>query len=351
MDSPPAKMSRSSLDPAPPLPPKRQRTVGPAARQNQLLELACHYLSNDQSQTQTQSDGTPAIAKAWGEKLLTLEGTQRIYAEKAINDVLFEASFGNLDRNSVSITVKKSRNSPTSYRYSPSPPKNIHFNDNELFGMRMNAGVADAALGGKQDRFPCGDDDKQHEATGTAEELATVSGVTEDIFKHTEAPDDEDFFDPADMYAMFEANEPQHGDISKPELNTQSKSTSDVQAISSVGTVETGAVAVGAPTSHETAYGDADAVHPEVFGDPVTAPVDIHGDYEITEIIETDSTYQQVSGQQPFMLLIQNPHIPGENNYIVVTADPEYQPTESQEMDSSSNIDQSLATYFQNFTA
>lgn len=267
---------------------------------------------------------------------MTLEGTQRIYAEKAINDVLFEASFGNLDRNSVSITVIDTRNPPsTSYSYSSSPPKNIPFNDNELFGVRMNARVADK---GKQNNFPCRDDDKKHEATGTAEEFVTVTAVTP---KH---PTMKIFsIPPTCIPTMFESDEPQHGDICKPELMTQSKSRSDVQAISSAGIVEA-AVAVGALTSHGTAYGDANDVYPEVFEDPVSVPVDIHGEYEITEIIENDSTYQQ-----PIMLLLPNPHISGENNYIVVT--PEYQPTENQEMDSSSNLDQSLRTYFQNFTS
>lgn len=42
---------------------------------------------------------------AWGDKLKTLEAKQRIFAEKAINDVLFEASLGNLTRDCVAINI------------------------------------------------------------------------------------------------------------------------------------------------------------------------------------------------------------------------------------------------------
>jgi len=45
----------------------------------------------------------PTIAKVWGEKLIGLDQQQRLFAEKAINDVLFEASLGNLHRYSVKI--------------------------------------------------------------------------------------------------------------------------------------------------------------------------------------------------------------------------------------------------------
>lgn len=39
----------------------------------------------------------------WTSKLKTLDSNQRIFAEKAINDVLFEAQLGTLNRNSVQI--------------------------------------------------------------------------------------------------------------------------------------------------------------------------------------------------------------------------------------------------------
>lgn len=39
----------------------------------------------------------------WSKKLKGLDPTQRLYAEKAINDILFEAELGNLSRYSVRI--------------------------------------------------------------------------------------------------------------------------------------------------------------------------------------------------------------------------------------------------------
>lgn len=43
----------------------------------------------------------PTVARVWGEKLVTLEPHQRLLAEKAVNDILFEASLGTLTRNYV----------------------------------------------------------------------------------------------------------------------------------------------------------------------------------------------------------------------------------------------------------
>ncbi|XP_055633572.1 uncharacterized protein LOC129773929 [Toxorhynchites rutilus septentrionalis] len=95
--------SRSSIVPPPEPVPKRARNIDPIARQNKLLQKACAYLdyrSNSNAQTEI-----PTIAKAWGEKLLQLHPQQRDFAEKAINDILFEASQGTLYRNSVKIEV------------------------------------------------------------------------------------------------------------------------------------------------------------------------------------------------------------------------------------------------------
>lgn len=68
------------------------------AQQNELLSLACGYLAKDNKQ-----DSDLDIAKVWASKLKTLDLNQRIFAEKAINDVLFEAQLGTLNRNSVKI--------------------------------------------------------------------------------------------------------------------------------------------------------------------------------------------------------------------------------------------------------
>ncbi|XP_055622402.1 uncharacterized protein LOC129765969 [Toxorhynchites rutilus septentrionalis] len=93
--------SRSSIVPPLEPMPKRARNIGPIARQNDLLLKACAYL-DDSSRSNDQTE-IPAIAKAWGEKLLQLRPHQRHFAEKAINDILFEACQGTLHRNSVTI--------------------------------------------------------------------------------------------------------------------------------------------------------------------------------------------------------------------------------------------------------
>jgi len=58
--------------------------------------LACDYLAEVNNQG---SDFD--IAKVWDSKLKTLDSKQRIFA--AINDILFEAQLGTLNRNSVHI--------------------------------------------------------------------------------------------------------------------------------------------------------------------------------------------------------------------------------------------------------
>ncbi|XP_062551398.1 mucin-6-like [Armigeres subalbatus] len=96
--SPPASHSRSSIITAS-TPRKKQRIVGPVQKQNEFLTIACKYLQQDAS----PSTEMPAIAKAWGEKLISLESRQRIFAEKAINDVLYEATLGNLTKTSAGV--------------------------------------------------------------------------------------------------------------------------------------------------------------------------------------------------------------------------------------------------------
>ncbi|XP_058460238.1 uncharacterized protein LOC131435947 [Malaya genurostris] len=50
----------------------------------------------------------PTVARVWGEKLIDLDPQQRLFAEKAINDILFEANMGCLHRNSVKINEDSS---------------------------------------------------------------------------------------------------------------------------------------------------------------------------------------------------------------------------------------------------
>lgn len=69
------------------------------AQQNESLSLACGCSTKANNQ-----DSDLYLAKMWTNKLKTLDSTQRIFAEKAINDVLFEAQLGTLNRNSVQIS-------------------------------------------------------------------------------------------------------------------------------------------------------------------------------------------------------------------------------------------------------
>ncbi|XP_063366366.1 uncharacterized protein LOC134654825 [Cydia amplana] len=59
---------------------------------------------NPYQQVQPLQDTTAwSLAHIWSQKLEKMEPMQRLLAEKAINDVLFEAELGNLNRNSVKI--------------------------------------------------------------------------------------------------------------------------------------------------------------------------------------------------------------------------------------------------------
>ncbi|XP_026684899.1 uncharacterized protein LOC113470562 [Diaphorina citri] len=66
----------------------------------ELLNMACNYLKAD------KEDKYFNIAKVWADKLKELEPQQRMYAEKGINDILFEASMNSLNKNSVKINVE-----------------------------------------------------------------------------------------------------------------------------------------------------------------------------------------------------------------------------------------------------
>lgn len=105
--------SLSSMTPMPP-PQKRKKSMGPIAKQNELLQLACNYLSADSNiSTQEPEDEYLNIAKVWANKLKDLCPTQRKFAEKAINDILFEAGMGSLHRGSVQINIQNSLVSPS----------------------------------------------------------------------------------------------------------------------------------------------------------------------------------------------------------------------------------------------
>ncbi|XP_063537807.1 uncharacterized protein LOC134747156 [Cydia strobilella] len=99
--------------------PMYQQVVHPLQTANENF-----YDYNSISPTQTKSEACPAflpsprnpyqqvqqqhttawsLAHIWSQKLEKMEPMQRLLAEKAINDVLFEAELGNLNKNSVKI--------------------------------------------------------------------------------------------------------------------------------------------------------------------------------------------------------------------------------------------------------
>lgn len=103
-----ATYSRSSINCDLP-PPKKKKPSSSLSVQNELLKKACSILES----TSKPEKHVPAILMAWGEKLETLEPQQRAFAEKAINDILFEASQGSLHRNSVKINEDYQRATPS----------------------------------------------------------------------------------------------------------------------------------------------------------------------------------------------------------------------------------------------
>ncbi|KAL4705399.1 hypothetical protein ACJJTC_002422 [Scirpophaga incertulas] len=101
-----------------------------ARTQHELLKKACTYLSQPEK-------ACSSAALVWSEKLEQMDPIQKLYAEKAINGILFEAQLGNLNRFSVKINQSISEDTlhslplspayiPSSrenrFKYTPSPP-------------------------------------------------------------------------------------------------------------------------------------------------------------------------------------------------------------------------------------
>ncbi|KAJ8926229.1 hypothetical protein NQ314_021417 [Rhamnusium bicolor] len=71
---------------------------------NELLSLACKYLTRPSTEDEGNgNDNFLNLAKLWATKLKNLDQWQRIFPEKTINDILFEAELGNLRQDSVKI--------------------------------------------------------------------------------------------------------------------------------------------------------------------------------------------------------------------------------------------------------
>nr|CAD7433059.1 unnamed protein product [Timema monikensis] len=87
-------------------PDKKQKTQGPTAKQNELLSLACKYLANS-SKEGNVNDEYLGITKVRAKKLKDVHPRQRLFAEKAINDVLFEVQLGTLHKDSVGDDVTR----------------------------------------------------------------------------------------------------------------------------------------------------------------------------------------------------------------------------------------------------
>nr|XP_014271394.1 uncharacterized protein LOC106677777 isoform X3 [Halyomorpha halys] len=75
-------------------PPLKKLKQSPKDTAEELLGLATEYLNKPESEWEV-------MAKGWALKLSKLATDQRLFAEKIINDTLFEAQMGTLTRNGV----------------------------------------------------------------------------------------------------------------------------------------------------------------------------------------------------------------------------------------------------------
>ncbi|XP_050306378.1 uncharacterized protein LOC126743367 [Anthonomus grandis grandis] len=94
--------------------PSRKRKPPPDSSTDELVGLATAYFKRP---TDTESE---IIAKGWAMKLNRLAADQRRYAEKIINDTLFEGELGTLTRNGVRF-LPSSQTPSRSYSRSPAP--------------------------------------------------------------------------------------------------------------------------------------------------------------------------------------------------------------------------------------
>lgn len=82
---------------------KRYKVTAEQQKRNELLEFACDKLRN-------LSNDNDVLAKSWALELNKLEPDQKLFVQKAINDILFEARLKTLNRNSIQINQQCSKN-------------------------------------------------------------------------------------------------------------------------------------------------------------------------------------------------------------------------------------------------
>ncbi|VVC86695.1 unnamed protein product [Leptidea sinapis] len=126
------KYSVLSMDPpaTPPTPtqPKKKKVSG--IDHQTFMERAVSFLEKTENENIHSEDQEEYhLAKLWASKLRKLSRNQKLCAEKAINDILFEAELGNLNNNSIKINESTKSNAsphpysatPTSTYFIPSP--------------------------------------------------------------------------------------------------------------------------------------------------------------------------------------------------------------------------------------
>ncbi|KAL4085192.1 hypothetical protein QTP88_027051 [Uroleucon formosanum] len=117
-------------------PSKKKYNITDQQKRNELLQFACDKLQN-------LSNDNDILAKSWALELNQLEPDQKLFAQKAINDILFEARLKTLNRNSVQIYHQCSSNtlletpmytsSNSSWNYSNNTERSTYTSISDVF--------------------------------------------------------------------------------------------------------------------------------------------------------------------------------------------------------------------------